>query len=126
MGDDTQVQAILDHIQSIQAQRTELENLQRDLTTEENLLIERLRTLRIGTAPRTRPARPVHQPPPRDTPRPFILGDRVRIRNPTTGQPIRGTVTRIGHLISVTAPSGERVNRAPHNLILEVPARNHT
>ena len=123
MGDDNQIQKILDHIQSIQNLRAELENIQRDLTTEETNLIERLRTLRIGTNARHPRTRPVQQnPPPRNAPRLFTLGDRVRIRNPNPGQPLRGTITRIGPLIAVTAPSGARVNRAPHNLILEVPA----
>ena len=105
--DDNQVQEILDHIQSIQNQRAELETIQRDLTTEETHLIERLRTLRISPdtrRPRTRPVQP--NPLPRNAPRIFTLGDRVRIRNPNPGQPLRGTITRIGPLISVTAPSG--------------------
>ena len=124
MGDATQEKEILERIRRIQDQRTELETIQRDLTTEETALIERLRGLRISPCRRHhQTTRPVHRnPTPHATPRPFVPGDRVRVRNPNPGQPLRGTITRIGTLIQVTAPSGARVNRAPHNLILEVPA----
>jgi hypothetical protein len=54
------------------------------------------------------------------TAREFVVGDRVRIRNPGRLQPVRGTVTKIGRVrITVEARNGTKIVRAPKNLILE-------
>jgi transcription elongation factor len=52
--------------------------------------------------------------------REFAVGDRVRIRNPSRLQPVRGIITKIGRVrITVEARNGTKIVRAPKNLILE-------
>ena len=53
-------------------------------------------------------------------PRPFVIGDLVRIANPGPSQPTTGRITKIGkERITVTAQSGKKIIRVPKNLILE-------
>ena len=55
-----------------------------------------------------------------DTPRDFIEGDRVRILNPKRYQARRGIITKIGDSrITVQAADGTKIQRAPHNIVLE-------
>jgi hypothetical protein len=50
----------------------------------------------------------------------FVIGDRVRIRNPGRLQPVRGTIIKIGRSrITVEAREGTKIVRAPRNLIAE-------
>jgi hypothetical protein len=52
-------------------------------------------------------------------PRPFRIGDRVKIRNPRIYQPSTATVTKIGAVqITVTTRNGVKIYRIPENLIL--------
>jgi transcription elongation factor len=52
--------------------------------------------------------------------REFAIGDRVRIRNPGLLQAVRGTIIKIGaSRITVQARNGNKIVRAPKNLILE-------
>jgi hypothetical protein len=53
-------------------------------------------------------------------PREFVIGDRVRIKNPNLFQTDRGTITKIGaSRITVRTRSGTKIIRAPKNLIIE-------
>ena len=54
-----------------------------------------------------------------DTDREFVVGDRVRIRNPGLFQAARGKIVRIGTRITVQTSSGKKIVRAPKNLVLE-------
>jgi hypothetical protein len=55
-----------------------------------------------------------------DTAREFVIGDRVRIRNPGVLQPKRGRIAKIGTTrITVQSDSGKKIIRAAKNLILE-------
>jgi hypothetical protein len=55
-----------------------------------------------------------------DTAREFVIGDRVRIRNPGVLQPKRGRIVNIGTTrITVQSDSGKKIIRAAKNLILE-------
>jgi hypothetical protein len=50
----------------------------------------------------------------------FVIGDKVRIKNPTRFQANRGVMTKIGSSrITVQTKSGNKILRAPKNLILE-------
>jgi hypothetical protein len=47
----------------------------------------------------------------------FAIGDRVRIRNPRFLQPAEGVITKITrHRITVEAPNGSIISRAPKNI----------
>jgi hypothetical protein len=56
------------------------------------------------------------------TERPFRIGDRVRVKNPTiiSGSRIHRdtvcTVVKVGRRITSLAPNGHKIVRAPHNL----------
>jgi hypothetical protein len=95
-----------DEIADLIAQLTQLQVQQTDLLT-------RLQQATDNQVPSV-----VH---PRRTPQ-FEIGDKVSIRNPNPylpNQPQHGTVTKIGLTrITVTSPSGQKIQRAPKNLIL--------
>ena len=54
-----------------------------------------------------------------NTAREFVVGDRVRIKNPSLFQATIGKIVRIGTRITVQASNGKKIVRAPKNLILE-------
>ena len=55
-----------------------------------------------------------------DAPRDFRIGNRVRILNPKLFQAKRGVIINIGNSrITLQARNGTKVQREPHNLILE-------
>jgi hypothetical protein len=55
-----------------------------------------------------------------DSTRDFIIGDRVRIKNPRFLQPTSGTVSKVTtKRITVLAANGTSIVRAPKNIILE-------
>jgi hypothetical protein len=49
----------------------------------------------------------------------FTIGDRVRILNPSRFQANRGTIIRIGDRITVQTATGNKIVRAPKNLVLD-------
>ena len=54
------------------------------------------------------------------TTREFVIGDKVRIKNPRVLQSNKGTIVRVGdNRITVLAKNGTRIIRAPKNLILD-------
>ena len=58
--------------------------------------------------------------PPDNTPRAFVIGDRVTIVNPNRFQARSGVIIRIGtSRITVLAANGNKIYRAAKNLILE-------
>jgi hypothetical protein len=55
------------------------------------------------------------------SPREFIIGDQVLIRNPKPFQSKRGVVIKIGigtNRVTVQTKNGTKIVRAPHNIIL--------
>ena len=57
---------------------------------------------------------------PPDATREFVVGDRVRIKNPGRFQANNGTITKIGaSRITVQTKSGAKISRAPKNLDFE-------
>jgi hypothetical protein len=51
-------------------------------------------------------------------PREFVVGDNVTIKNPNLFQANKGKITKIGRkLITVTSPTGQKILRAPKNLL---------
>ena len=73
--------------------------------------LNRGRTLRTPTGPATRV-----EPRPRAV-RPFVIGDRVRIVNPSRSQSKIGTIVKISpSRITVANRNGTTISRAPKNI----------
>jgi putative ribosome biogenesis GTPase RsgA len=49
-------------------------------------------------------------------PREFVIGDRVRIKNPQRSQARSGTIVRIGERVTVLTKDGTKIIRAPSNI----------
>ena len=82
----------------------------RHLQREEEELLRRLEQLNI-TENQT------FESPRAQTTREFKIGDLVQIRNPKIFQIKKGTIVRIGSLITVQAKNGTKIVRAPSNII---------
>jgi hypothetical protein len=77
------------------------------LNIQETELLERLERLSLAeTSVSSLPAA-----------RGFAIGDKVHIRNPKPLQAKKGTILKIGNRITVLAPNGTKIVRAPKNLI---------
>ena len=47
----------------------------------------------------------------------FCIGDKVRVNNPSKGQGVTGTITRIGSIyLMITDSTGRKINRIPRNV----------
>ena len=93
MNRDEDVKNIVDQLQRLQLQQSNL--------------ISRLERLSEGEPTRT------------STARDFAIGDQVRIKNPGYRQATRGTIVKIGKRITVETDSKKKIIRTAKNLTLE-------
>ena len=90
---------------------TELRNIQANNATDEPSESQTDRN-QVDPSKRSLPTRPKQR---KETP--FHIGDKVRVKNPSTGQASLGTITRIGKIyLTITDSTGRKINRIPRNV----------
>jgi hypothetical protein len=112
MNEDQEIKDIVNQLQSLQIRQTRL------LTRLEHL------NERAGVRTEENEARPARSagPATRDPPRQLVVGDLVRIKNPSPFQITKGTITKINvttDRITIQGKNGSKVVRATKNVTLQ-------
>ena len=107
MSNEEEIADIVIQLQSLQLQQTVLLQRITQVSGENND-----NAARRPNTPRT--AQPAN------TPREFVIGDKVRITNPNRFQANQGRIIKIGtSQITVLTESGTKIQQAAKNLVLE-------
>jgi hypothetical protein len=115
MSEEQSVKDIIQQLQNLQLQQANFQAQQADLQVQQADLITQLGNLSCAGNEDTKGP---------STAREFVIGDRVRIRNPRILQPQRGRIVKIGiNRITIQTNIGRKILRAPKNLILEQDGR---
>ena len=131
MNNTQEIQNIVNQLRVLQVQQSALIRRLEQLTEAEHIL-----NATPAAAPRRAAAPRVVTKPVYHTPRVvtasgykrnelpagirvFVIGDRVRIRNPRGNQPTEGIITKITlKQITVRAPNDTLISRSPSNIII--------
>jgi hypothetical protein len=113
MKNNDEIEDIIAQLQQLQLQQTELLARLEKARGEETENTDTGHTTRASVADRTDRTKTSTD----DINREFVLGDKVKIKNPNRFQPNKGKIIKIGKSrITVETASGGKITRAPKNL----------